>query len=113
MIPEEDPITRSADDSNSGRNDADDSNFSVGTVVRVEGDTFAILEYDFPTDIFVEQSFQVDSATEYGNFRRLADLRAGDSLALDYRFDENRRVASLVIKEVPEPDEDGDFPADQ
>ncbi len=99
MTPEEDDIPDSTDDSVSISDRIDDGYFSFGTIVRVEGDTFVMREYDF--------------ATEYGNVFQLSHLRPGDSVVIDYQLDGQTRRVETLVKEDLGPDENDDLPPDQ
>ncbi len=113
MTPEEDDIPDSTDDSVSISDRIDDGYFSFGTIVRVEGDTFVMREYDFATDADVEQAYQVTPATEYGNVFQLSHLRPGDSVVIDYQLDGQTRRVETLVKEDLGPDENDDLPPDQ
>jgi hypothetical protein len=113
MPPEEDDIPDTTDESVSESDRMDDGYFSFGTIVRVDGDTFVMREYDFATDADVEQPYQVSPSTEYGNVQHLAHLRPGDSVVVDYHLDGEARRVETLVKEDPDPDEDDGLPPDQ
>lgn len=91
----------------------DDGYFSFGTIVRVDGDTFVMREYDFATDADVEQPYQVAPSTEYGNVLHLAHLRPGDSVVVDYHLNGETRRVGILVKEDRAPDEHDDLSPDQ
>lgn len=113
MAPEEDDVTESEEDDVSPCTRTDECVFSFGLIVRVDGDTFVMKEYDFATDTDVEQLFHVMANTEYGNIRCLADLRPGDSVVIDYLQQGEIRMVECLVKEVRFLDEDDNLPPDQ
>jgi len=60
-----------------------DDKFFFGKVVSVGAGFLTVLEYDFERDADVNETYHVNSETEYGNIGTLGDLKTGDDVVLD------------------------------
>ena len=74
----------------------EEEEYSYGTVTSISGDQLVVSEYDFETDKDVDVTYTVDAKAEFENISKLADVKAGDSIEIDYVVRDSKKVATFV-----------------
>ena len=84
--------------------DSEEDKFSFGKVVAVGAHSVVVREYDFERDADVDVRYWITGETELGRVESLADLVADDDVVIDYIEIGSDRVATTLLKELPNPD---------
>ncbi len=79
----------------------DDINYSYGAVKSVAADHLVLTEYDYEKDADVDVTYSVDSNVELENVSAMAEIKAGDSVEIDYVEKDGKKVAVLISVEKP------------
>lgn len=77
--------------------------FSFGRVVKVAASVVTVREYCFKQDTDVDVEYHADADTQFGNVEKLADLKPGDDVVLDYLKTNGRCQLLVLVKEVADP----------
>ena len=84
---------------------ADESKYSIGTVVSATDKELKVSEYDFETDQDVEVVYQVNESTKKENFNALSELAQYDEVEIEYQDQGGTRTALHVLKIADEQTE--------
>ena len=84
---------------------ADESKYSIGTVVSATDKELKVSEYDFETDQDVEVVYQVNESTKKENFNALSELAQYDEVEIEYQDQGGTRTALHILKIADEQTE--------
>jgi len=76
--------------------------YTFGKIARISKDTITILEFDFDKEKEIETTYDIIDATEFINLNGLSELRIGDEIDIDFREEEDKRVAMAIFKDDKE-----------
>jgi len=79
--------------------EGDLTEYSYGTVVRVEAGNLVLSEYDIETDQDIEVSYVISDDIELENIDSMSDVKAGDDIDLDYIEKDGVKMAVYIAKE--------------
>ena len=76
--------------------EAEELDFSWGTVSSISKDRMVLVEIDLETDEEIDVSYLIDAHTEFQNVDSIDDIGTDDSVDLDYVFENGKRVAKVI-----------------
>ena len=89
--------------------EADETEFSYGTVKSVSGDQLVVSEYDYDQDKDVDVTYTVPAEAKLENVKALSEIAAGDTVDIDFLAKDGQKVATLITVEKPTTGEDEDI----
>lgn len=87
--------------------------YTFGEVTSTSGNELVINEFDFDQDDFVDNTYTVDDATEYEGFQNLQELKAGDTVEIDFVTQNGKRMIKHIAVTEPLEEEVPEEPAPQ
>ncbi len=83
----------------------EETDYSFGTVKSVTGDQLVVSEYDYESDKDVDVTYTTDPAVKLENANAVADIKAGDSVEIDFVSKDGKKIAKTVSVEKPTEEE--------
>ncbi len=83
----------------------EETDYSFGTVKSVTGDQLVVSEYDYESDKDVDVAYTTDPAVKLENVDAVANIKAGDSVEIDFVTKDNKKIAKTVSVEKPTEEE--------
>jgi hypothetical protein len=83
---------------------AEETDYSFGTVKSVTGDQLVVTEYDYEADKDVDITYTVDPAAKLENVDAVANIKAGDSIEIDFISKDGKKIAKALSVEKPLPE---------
>ena len=85
----------------------EETDYSFGTVKSVSGDQMVVSEYDYESDKDVDVTYAADPAVKLENVDAVANIKAGDSVEIDFVTKDGKKVAKTISVEKPTEEEAG------
>lgn len=79
----------------------EETEFSFGTVKSVTENEVVVSEYDYETNADVDVTYKVPAETEFENATTLKDIKAGDSIDIDFLVKDGVKTAIAITVETP------------
>ena len=79
----------------------DETEFSYGTVKSVTDNQLVVSEYDYDKDQDVDVTYTVQPDTKFENVTSVAEIKAGDTVDIDFLVKNSQKIASLISVEKP------------
>lgn len=79
--------------------EADNTDYSFGTVVNIGPDTITVSEYDYESDKETEVAYKIAEDAEFTNAQSLKDIVKGDSVDITFVEENGQKTAVAVLVE--------------
>ena len=81
--------------------EAEETEFSYGTVKSVTGNQLVVSEYDYDADKDIDVTYTVPPEAKLENVASVQEIAAGDIVDIDFVAKDGQKVVSLITVEKP------------
>ena len=85
--------------------DEEDLEYTFGTVKSVGTDQIVIMEFDYDSGQEKEMTYALDPKVQLNNAASLQEIKQGDEVDIDYRVQDDRKIAVVISVAKPLPGE--------
>ena len=101
----EEPITQKPQQPAAAIPDEEDLEYTFGTVKSVGTDQIVIMEFDYDSGQEKEMTYALDPKVQLNNAASLQEIKQGDEVDIDYRVQDDRKIAAVISVAKPLPGE--------